>query len=351
MLSMRFVGAYCQNLIDAMSFNLFMNMDSIGSKNIGVIIGLALFSNLQAVPLSASVQLNKVAKQLVSDGMYSVQELESLIRPLTIDKKILELMDRQAEGKPWYKYRDIFVRLDRIKAGVEFMQLNAKTLTKAQDQYGVPPHIIAALIGVETFYGTRMGSRSVLRSLVTLTAAYPKRAKFFGKELRKFLTIVKSEQLVPYNVEGSYAGAIGIPQFMPSSYEVYAVDFNGNGKRDLVNEVDDAIGSIANYLNVHGWQRGKPTRDWLNQSVSNAMLSILKKKAKPQNTITELTALGLKLNYHGETKANLMRLKQQQRWKYFVSFKNFHTLTRYNPSNKYAMAIVDLSDEILAAAN
>ncbi len=326
-------------------------MCSIWSKVLVVFIGLIVVSGAQAVPLSASTQLDKVAKQLVKEGSYSVQELQDLIEPLTIDKKILELMDRQAEGKPWYKYRDIFVRPDRIKAGVAFMQNNAQTLARAEDDFGVPPHVIAALIGVETYYGTRMGSRSVLRSLVTLTAAYPRRAKFFGKELRKFLTIVKTEQLVPNNVEGSYAGAIGIPQFMPSSYEAYAVDFNGNGKRDLVNEVDDAIGSVANYLSMHGWQRGKPMRIWLQQGVSNAMLPILKKKAKPQNTIAELTAVGLKLNYNASTKANLMRLKQEQRWKYFVSFKNFHALTRYNPSNKYAMAIVDLSDEILASTN
>lgn len=305
----------------------------------------------QAVPLSASEQLQKVSKQLIASGIYTEEQLRVLIEPLTIDKKILALMDRQAEGKPWYKYRDIFVRPDRINSGVNFMRTHAPTLARAQVEYGVPPHIISALIGVETFYGTRMGSRSVLRSLVTLTAAYPRRAKFFGKELSKFLTIVKTERLVPNDVEGSYAGAIGIPQFMPSSYEAYAVDFNDNGKRDLVNEVDDAIGSVANYLKIHGWKRDQPIREWLNQSVINKMLPILKKKAKPQNTIGQLKQLGLKLNHADDTPANLMRLQQETRLKYFVSFRNFHALTRYNPSNKYAMAIVDLSEEIKKAHN
>ncbi len=312
---------------------------------------LTFHSLVQAVPLTSSTQLNKVSSQLIESELYTKNELTALIAPLQIDRKIIELMDRQAEGKPWYKYRDIFVKPDRIKSGAEFMQLNALTLAKAHDHFGVPPYVISALIGVETFYGTRMGSRSVLRSLVTLTAAYPRRADFFGRELKKFLTIVKQEKLIPNGVEGSYAGAIGIPQFMPSSYEAYAVDFNGNGKRDLVNEVEDAIGSVANYLHVHGWKRDQPIRKWLSQPVSEAMLPILKNKAKPQNTIGQLQQLGLKLDYGSETKANLMRLKQEQRWKYFVSFRNFHALTRYNPSNKYAMAIVDLSDEIQKYVN
>lgn len=312
---------------------------------------LLLNSNAKAVPLNASKQLSQMSNRLINAGTYTEAELQALIEPLEIDHKIIKLMDSQAEGKAWHEYRAIFLQADRINSGVAFMQTHAAVLAKADSQYGVPAPVIAALIGVETFYGTRMGSRSVLRSLVTLTAAYPRRAAFFAKELGQFLSLVKAEGLVPSDVEGSYAGAIGIPQFMPSSYAAYAVDFNDNGQRDLVNEVEDAIGSVANYLKIHGWRRNQPLRQWLEQPVTDKMLPILKRKAKPQNTIAQLSALGLKLDYAAETPANLMRLQQATQLKYFISFGNFHALTRYNPSNKYAMAIVDLSEEIQQAAN
>ena len=142
-------------------------------------------------------------------------------------------MNRQYEALPWYKYRDIFINDARINLGVEFWRNNRDTLNAMEDRYGVAQEVVVALIGVETHYGRHMGDRRVLDSLVTLTADFPRRSEFFGNELRTFLNTTRRERIAAESVLGSYAGAIGIPQFMPTSYEAYAVDFNGNGRRDL----------------------------------------------------------------------------------------------------------------------
>jgi membrane-bound lytic murein transglycosylase B len=147
-------------------------------------------------------------------------------------------------------------------------------------------------------------------------------------------------------VEGSYAGAVGIPQFMPTSYVAYAVDFNGNGKRDLVHEVEDAAGSVANYLVVHGWKRGAPISRWLDHPISQSAKKLVAKRAKPELTVLTLRQDGISLNESDDTKVSLNRLETSSGMRYFVGYENFYALTRYNPSNKYAMAIVELSQAI-----
>jgi membrane-bound lytic murein transglycosylase B len=299
-----------------------------------------------AIKLDASPTMSSLTNRLISEGVYTRAELEALLGPIEVDDGVLKLFARQAEAKPWYEYRNIFLKQDRISAGKEFMQANRELLNAVYDEYGVPPEIVTALIGVETFYGTRMGSRSVLRSLATLTAAYPRREKFFGKELETFLGLLKTENLVASDVEGSYAGAVGIPQFMPTSYVAYAVDFNGNGKRDLVHEVEDAAGSVANYLVVHGWKRGAPISRWLDQPISQTAKKLVAKRAKPELTVLTLGQDGISLNESDDTKVSLNRLETSSGMRYFVGYENFYALTRYNPSNKYAMAIVELSQAI-----
>ncbi len=299
-----------------------------------------------AIELDASPTMSSLTNRLVSEGIYTRAELEALLGPIEVDDGVLKLFARQAEAKPWYEYRNIFLKQDRISAGKEFMQANRELLNAVYDEYGVPPEVITALIGVETFYGTRMGSRSVLRSLATLTAAYPRREKFFGKELETFLSLLKSENLVASDMEGSYAGAVGIPQFMPTSYVAYAVDFNGNGKRDLVHEVEDAAGSVANYLVEHGWKREAPISRWLEQPISQSAKKLVAKRAKPELTVLTLRQNGISLNESDDTKVSLNRLETSNGMRYFVGYGNFYALTRYNPSNKYAMAIVELSQAI-----
>jgi len=300
----------------------------------------------QGVELDASATMKSLTDRLIKDKVYSRAELESLLGPVEVDQGVLKLFGRQAEGKPWHEYRNIFLKRKRINAGKAFLENNHALLQAVEEQYGVPAEIVTALIGVETYYGTRMGSRNVLRSLVTLTAAYPRREKFFGKELETFLRLLKSEHLVAADMEGSYAGAVGIPQFMPTSYVAYAVDFNENGKRDLVLELEDAAGSVANYLVKHGWKRGAPIAEWIGQPVGADAAKLVQKRAKPKLTVSELRRKGVNLNYADDTKVSLNRLSEKAGPRYFAGYANFYALTRYNPSNKYAMAIVELSQAI-----
>ncbi len=301
---------------------------------------------VQAIELDASPTMKSLTDRLIKKGVYTRDELQALLGPLEVDQGVLKLFGRQAEGKPWHEYRNIFLKSKRISAGKSFMKKNHDLLAAVEEQYGVPPEVITALIGVETYYGTRMGSRNVLRSLATLTAAYPRREKFFGKELETFLGLLKSEHLVAENMEGSYAGAVGIPQFMPTSYVAYAVDFNENGKRDLVLELEDAAGSVANYLVEHGWKRGAPISEWLDQPVSASAQKLIQKRAKPIHKVSTLRTHGIQLAYADDTKLSLNRLNAKDGPRYFVGYGNFYALTRYNPSNKYAMAIVELSQAI-----
>jgi membrane-bound lytic murein transglycosylase B len=319
------------------------------AKNILVsaILAIAAYSiQSNAIALDASPTMLSLTDRLVNEGVYTRSELKALLGPIEVDEGVLKLFARQAEAKPWHEYKNIFLKENRISAGRDFMQTHRELLDAVDDKYGVPPEIVTALIGVETFYGTRMGSRSVLRSLVTLTAAYPRREEFFGKELETFLGLLKTENLVASDVEGSYAGAVGIPQFMPTSYVAYAVDFNDNGKRDLVHEVEDAAGSVANYLVVHGWKREAPISTWIDQTVNTQAKELVFKRAKPKHTVLIMRQNGIELNESDDTKVSLNRLKETEGMRYFVGYENFYALTRYNPSNKYAMAIVELSQAI-----
>ena len=280
------------------------------------------------------------------DG-FPKEQLESILSSAKVDQKTIDLMNRQYEALPWNKYRDLFINQARINKGIEFWAENQVTLEAAQEKYGVPPEIIVALIGVETHYGTNMGNRRVLDSLVTLTADYPRRSAFFGSELRTFLNTTRKENIPPNSVMGSYAGAIGIPQFMPTSYKAYSVDFNGNGRRDLVNEMEDAIGSVANYLSVHGWKRNQAIFVPVNSSLSDAAKKKISKRAKPKHSVSELSNLGIEFSKQGASeKVALLSLSAEQGKQYFVGFRNFYAITRYNPSVNYAMAVTELSMEI-----
>lgn len=306
------------------------------------------------LPVSASaLDVNKypalmeLVQTMTKQDGYPKDQLLSVLSGAKVDQKTIELMNRQYEALPWHKYREIFINQARIDKGVEFWQQNKGILEAAEKEYGVPAAVIVSLIGVETHYGTRMGDRRVLDSLVTLTADFPRRSKFFSSELRTFLNTTRNEEIAPDTVLGSYAGAIGIPQFMPTSYKAYSVDFNGNGKRDLVNEMEDAIGSVANYLNVHGWRREQSIFASVNSNLSDAAKEHISKRAKPNIEAQQLIALEVDFDSRGGSKkVALLSLTQEQGKSYFVGFRNFYAITRYNPSVNYAMAVTELSLQI-----
>ncbi|RPI42054.1 MAG: lytic murein transglycosylase B, partial [Betaproteobacteria bacterium] len=185
-------------------------------------------------------------------------ELRLIMRQARVQASILRAMSVQSTARPWHRYRPLYVNSERIARGVRFWREHAAALERAEREYGVPAEIIVATIGVETVYGSFTGTHRVLDALTTLAFDFPRRAEFFRGELEQFLLLVRDRVLDPLRMQGSYAGAIGVPQFMPSSFQRYAVDFDGDGQRNLWDGVIDSIGSVANYYRSFGWQAGEP---------------------------------------------------------------------------------------------
>jgi membrane-bound lytic murein transglycosylase B len=262
--------------------------------------------------------------------------LAELLGEARVLQSILDAISRPAEAKPWHAYRKIFIK-----------RQHTTLLERAREAHGVPPEIIVAIIGVETLYGASAGRLRVLDALVTLGFRYPRRADFFRRELESFLLLARDEGLDPRTVKGSYAGAMGIPQFIPSSYRRYAVDFDGDGRRDLVGNVSDAIGSVGNYLADHGWRRdggvAAPAR-----VTGEAYRDLVEQGYKPATPAARLPSLGVAtdLNAGPGDQAALVELEGEEGAEHWAVLKNFYVITRYNHSPLYAMAVYQLSREI-----
>ena len=273
--------------------------------------------------------------------------LEQLFATARYQDAIVAAMDRPAERvKPWYEYRAIFVTERRIREGVDFWRANREVLERAQRDYGVDPAIVVAIIGVETFYGRNMGSFRVLDALATLAFDYPKRSAFFARELEQYLLLAREQNLDPTGLKGSYAGAMGFGQFIPSSYRSYAVDYNGDRKADIWNDPVDAIGSVANYFARHGWQPGGPVAVPAQASGTPdpARLNVL---ARPVLTPAELAAMGLRpVDQVAEAAAMPLQLDGVDGNEYWLGYENFYVITRYNHSHRYAMAVYQLAGEL-----
>jgi membrane-bound lytic murein transglycosylase B len=277
-------------------------------------------------------------------------EVAALIDSADVREDILAAMTRPAEARPWYRYRPIFLTADRIRDGVAFWNGNAALLERAEVQYGVPPAIITAIIGVETSYGRITGRHRVLDALVTLGFHYPPRAAFFRGELGEFLLLAREEGLDPQSVTGSYAGAMGKGQFISSSYRHYAVDFDGDGRRDLLDSTADAIGSVANYFREHGWRTGEAVAvpAQVNGEPAPALAG---ERLKPTHTVADLRAAGVEpaTTLPGTAPATLITLEQENGPEYWVGLTNFYVITRYNRSPLYAMAVYQLSEALREA--
>lgn len=258
---------------------------------------------------------------------------------------VLEAIAKPAERVlTWKDYRPIFITEKRINRGNQFLDENRETLRRAEKEFGVPAEIITAIIGVETYYGRLTGKTQVFDSLVTLGFDYPPRARFFRSELEQFLLLTREEDVDINVIRGSYAGAMGMPQFISSSYRHYAIDFDGDGKRDLWNNTADAIGSVANYFKVHGWEPGDQVviRARLNGSIEET-----RNKLKPHTRITDLVEKGVKpeARLDPDLKATVITLKGDNGNEYWLGLDNFYVITRYNHSALYAMAVYQLSLE------
>jgi membrane-bound lytic murein transglycosylase B len=262
-------------------------------------------------------------------------------------------MSKPAEKRlQWYEYRKIFLTQSRIDGGVEFWHRNADALRDAARVFGVAPQIIIAIIGVETRYGSNTGRHRVIDALSTLAFDYPARSPFFTSELEQYLLLGREEKIDLLATTGSYAGAMGYSQFIPSSYREYAVDFDGDGRRDLWHSPRDIIASVANYFHLHGWQAGQPVAVPAKvQTTAGKLQSILDLGYEPRTTLGALRADGItpQRKYPDDQQAALLRYEQENGPEYWLGFPNFYVITRYNHSPLYAMAVYQLSEEIRSA--
>jgi len=275
-----------------------------------------------------------------------------LVRAVLADARyqqaIIDAITRPAESRPWYEYRPIFLTESRIASGAEFWLAHRDLLEAVSERFGVPVEIIVAIVGVETNYGGNTGRYRVIDALATLGFYFPRRAAFFSSELGHFLSLADEEGLPIYEVLGSYAGAMGIGQFISSSYRAYAVDFDGDERRDLWRSLPDALGSVANYLARHGWNRGEA----LVLSVSSVPGDVEPSPGlRPNFTLGELETQGVTIERSGQddqTPVTLIELETEDGSEHWVGLNNFHVITRYNRSPLYAMAVTQLAEAIRA---
>jgi membrane-bound lytic murein transglycosylase B len=261
--------------------------------------------------------------------------------------EILQAMERPKEALPWYEYRRLFVNDGRAEQGVGFWRRHDALLKRAHETYGVPPEIVVAVLGVETQYGRNTGQWPVLDTLTTLVLRYPPRAAFFRQELEQYLLLARELKLDPVRVKGSYAGAMGMPQFIPSSWRRYAVDFDGNGARDLLGSPADIIGSVANFLRVHGWQPDAPVADVAHVE-GTLYFWIEKLGIKPSLPLDQFVRYGVSppVPRDPATPAALILLEGESGPSARIGYNNFYVITRYNRSHRYAMAVHELADHI-----
>jgi membrane-bound lytic murein transglycosylase B len=275
-------------------------------------------------------------------------QLVKLMKTAQPQPRIIELISKPAERViPWWEYRERFLTEDRIALGVQFWNQHRENLERIAMEHGVAPEYIVAIIGVETKYGAITGRYKVLDALATLAFDYPPRSEFFRKELEEFVLLTREESLKPENALGSYAGAMGGSQFMPSSYRKYAVDADGDGKRDLWANWNDVFASTANYFREYGWETGAPVLSDVDMD-PEPTFTIDTRNLKLNETVDSLSAQGVrtKVPMPGTTPALILSAEQKDGPSYRVGFKNFEVITRYNRSIKYAMAVNDLAEEI-----
>jgi len=316
-----------------------------------LIAGIAIL--LSSVSPTYAVDLDRPDVQvfietMVTEHDYDREMLRNILQQAEIKQKIIESISKPAEKTlTWVDYRPIFMTKERVQAGTAFWRENRATLDKVSSDTGVPIEIIVGIIGVETYFGRITGGHRVLDALATLSFAYPPRSKFFRRELEQFLLLVREEDMQATDAIGSYAGAMGRPQFMPSSYRAYAVDSTGDGKRDIWNDWTDVAGSIANYFVEHGWKTGEEV---IAQATTGTNWSGFTPKniLKPEDTVDSLSKKGVMFstNLPNDDTAQLITLDGENGSEYWVGFHNFFVITRYNHSAMYALAVHQLGQEI-----
>jgi membrane-bound lytic murein transglycosylase B len=299
-------------------------------------------------PIVGTDAYNAFEAKMVKDHGFKSDDLKALFSKAEYKQSIIDAISRPAEGTmTWARYQTIFLKDRRIKMGAEFWKENKAILDRAEKQYGVDPAIIVAIIGVETRYGDITGGYRVIDALSTLSFHYPKRAKFFVGQLEEILLIAQQENVDPLSLNGSYAGAMGMPQFIPTSYTHYAVDFNNDGVRDLWGSNEDVIGSVANYFAEHKWQAGGPVAFPVKVEGS-AWQDARSKHGKAMHTGLELAEMGIPIpmGIGSNAKLGFLEFEGTEGLEHWITGNNFYVITRYNHSKLYAMAVLQLAEKI-----
>jgi membrane-bound lytic murein transglycosylase B len=295
-------------------------------------------------------------EEMVADHGFNARALRRVFSKVRYQPSIINAMSRPIVAPAqWFEYAPRFLNPARIDAGVAFWRRNAATLKRAQGEFGVPPEVVVAIIGVETFYGRNTGSYRVADALATLAFDYPRRSEYFRGELKQFLLESREQHISPLVPKGSYAGAQGLPQFMPSSLRDYAVDFDGDGSIDLANDVDDAIGSVANYLARQGWRPDEPA---MKRAESDAGIVDLRMRTQDggiseQRTLESWQGDGVRVSSAamatGSDPTGILMLEGESDPEFWLVFNNWYVLTRYNRSRLYASAVWQLAEAIRQA--
>ena len=313
-----------------------------------ILILLVLISNTASSHDVDRTNIQNFIMTMVEKHDFDSDDLSLILSKAESKEKILEAISRPAEKRlTWNEYRNIFIKEERIKAGADFWLEHQQILDNISQETGVSIEILVAIIGVETYFGRFTGGYRVIDALSTLAFDYPKRSVFFTKELDAYLLLTREENMNPFDATGSYAGAMGSPQFMPSSYRAYAVDSDGDDKRDIWTNWTDVIGSVANYFVEHGWQQGNeiivPAK--INQLASKPKI---KDGLKATETVEILKEKGIifDTDMNDNHPSEVLFLEQEGANNYWVAFHNFFVITRYNHSTMYALAVHQLGQEI-----
>jgi membrane-bound lytic murein transglycosylase B len=325
------------------------------------LIGLSLLSMIpsfthadQAFTQRKDVQ--QFIQSMVKQHHFNAKELTATMAQVQLQPKIIESMEKPYEKKNWDAYRDLFLTPARVQGGLDFWRENQQLLAKVEKQYGVPPEIIIAILGVETLYGERQGEYRVLDALATLAFNYPRRSAFFTKELKEYLLLCREHHVPATTYMGSYAGAMGKPQFMPSSYRYYAVDFGNKGKRDLIANNADVIASVANYFHKNGWKPNEGVVQHANLRGTQYRHLATNPRSANYN-YNQLISAGIHpvtAAHNHPNRAGLIELTTDVGHEYWLAYPNFFVITRYNSSPQYAMVVYLLSQHLKqqwAAAN
>ncbi len=308
---------------------------------------LNAFALDSTTPTASEIKSKQFVNYMATKYHFNQSQVNAILEKAKYNQEVIAKITHPYEKKPWNVYRAHFITKKRITDGVAYWNQHEKVLAQIQKRYGIPPHIILAILGVETDYGTQTGSYSVLDALSTLAFYYPPRERFFTRELSQLFLLTKEKGFSIFDLKSSYAGAIGIPQFMPSDYREYAVNYQQHGPANLMKNDSDAMASVANYLKLHGWKPDAPIASPINKmaTIDSAVIS---DRARPRLTINQLKNKGIKTetSYPDQMKAAVVELKNEKDPEYWLTFHNFQVIMRYNPRIIYAMTVYQLSKAI-----